>query len=63
MQPNQSDPTKSSYEALHGPFYFQSIPIALPGMKCLVHIKPNRWQSWGVHAETDCYIGPALKYY
>ena len=37
--------------------------MALPETKCLVHIKPNRHQSWGVHAEATFYIGPALKHY
>ena len=37
--------------------------MAPPGMKCLVHIKPNQQQSWGVHADNGFYIGPALKNY
>ena len=63
MQPNRSDPIKSAYEALHGSFHFQSTPMAPPGTKCLVHIKPNWGQSWGVHADNGFYIEPALKYY
>ena len=51
MRPNQADPITSTYEALHGPFHFQSTPVALLGTKCLVYIKPTRQQSWGVHAE------------
>ena len=31
--------------------------------QCLVHIKPNWQQSWGVHADNGFYIGPALKHY
>ena len=28
-----------------------------------MHIKLNRQQSWGVHAETGFYMGPVLKHY
>ena len=63
MWPNRSDPTKSAYEALQRQFHFQSMPVAPPGRKCLVHIKPNWQQSVGVHGENGFYIKPALKHY
>ena len=46
MRPDQADPTISAYKAFHGTFHFQSTPMAPLGTKCLVHIKPNRRQSW-----------------
>ena len=45
MRPNQSDLTISAYKALHGFFHFQSTSMELPETKCLVHIKPNRYQT------------------
>eukprot|EP00957_Ditylum_brightwellii_P069140 5250116-Ditylum_brightwellii.AAC.1 len=38
-------------------------PMAPPGMKCFIHIKPHKRVSWGFHAEDAWYVGPALKHY
>ena len=51
MRPNQSDPTKSAYEALHG----CSLSVNTYGTA--------KNKVFDVHADNGFYIGPALKHY
>eukprot|EP00957_Ditylum_brightwellii_P177510 13520074-Ditylum_brightwellii.AAC.1 len=39
------------------------MPMAPPGTKCFIHIKPHKRASWGLHTENAWYVGPALKHY
>eukprot|EP00957_Ditylum_brightwellii_P200784 15305802-Ditylum_brightwellii.AAC.1 len=39
------------------------MPMAPPGTKCYIHIKPYKHTSWGFHAEDAWYVKPALQRY
>jgi len=48
---------------MEGSFSFDATPMAPPGTEVLIHLKPNRRQSWSFHASNAWYIGPSLKHY
>jgi hypothetical protein len=48
---------------MEGSFSFNVTPMAPPGTKVLVHLKPSRQKSWSFHAAKGWYIGPSLKHY
>eukprot|EP00957_Ditylum_brightwellii_P053208 4034464-Ditylum_brightwellii.AAC.1 len=48
---------------MHGTFHFEATPMAPPGTRCYIHIKPHKQASWGFHAEDAWYVGPALQHY
>eukprot|EP00957_Ditylum_brightwellii_P164878 12553097-Ditylum_brightwellii.AAC.1 len=48
---------------MHGTFYFEATPMAPPGTRCYIHIKPHKRASWRFHAEDAWYVGPALQHY
>eukprot|EP00957_Ditylum_brightwellii_P092683 7057150-Ditylum_brightwellii.AAC.1 len=48
---------------MHGTFHFEATPVAPPGTRCYIHIKPHKQASWGFHAEDAWYVGPALQHY
>jgi hypothetical protein len=41
LWPSPIDPTKSAYEALHGPYDWNRFPLALSGCKAVIHDKPK----------------------
>ena len=53
----------SAYTYLFGNFDFNKTPLAPPGTKVAVHIKPEKRTSWGYHVELGYYIGPAMEHY
>lgn len=53
----------SAWEQLHGKFLFDQTPLAPPGMKVVVHEKPDKRSSWAPHGKIGFYVGPALKHY
>eukprot|EP00957_Ditylum_brightwellii_P019003 1430359-Ditylum_brightwellii.AAC.1 len=56
LQPCCINPALSAQTAMHGEFHFESTPMAPPGTKALIHIKPNKRASWGFHADNAWYI-------
>eukprot|EP00957_Ditylum_brightwellii_P203155 15333453-Ditylum_brightwellii.AAC.1 len=44
-------------------FHFEATPMAPPGTKYYIHIKPHKCTSLGFHAEDAWYVGPALNQY
>jgi hypothetical protein len=48
---------------MEGSYLFDATPMAPPGTKVLVHLKPTRRKSWSFHASNGWYIGPSLKHY
>ncbi len=53
----------SAFEAMEGSYLFDASPMAPPGTKVLVHLKPTHCKSWSFHASNSWYIGPSLKHY
>jgi hypothetical protein len=50
----------SAWHQLHGAFNYNQTPIAPPGMRVVVHEKPDKRPSWGYHGLDGFYVGPAL---
>eukprot|EP00957_Ditylum_brightwellii_P193485 14733778-Ditylum_brightwellii.AAC.1 len=63
IRPCRQNPTLSAQAAIHGCYNFEAMPLAPPGTKCFIHIKPHKRASWGFHAEDAWYVGLALKHY
>lgn len=53
----------SAYAQIHGIFDFNTIPLAPPGTKVLVHNKPSSRGTWVPHGEEGWYIGPAMEHH
>ena len=53
----------SAYAYLFGNFDFNATPLAPPGTRILLHLKPDKRPSWGFHGEDGWYIGPSLEHY
>jgi hypothetical protein len=56
-------PLLSAFEAMEGSYSFDATPMASPGTKVLIHLKPTCCKSWSFHASKGWYIGPSLKHY
>jgi hypothetical protein len=48
---------------MEGMLSFARTPMAPIGMEVMIHIKPNRHQTWGYHAIRAWYFAPALNHY
>ena len=57
------NPKLSSHAFLHGNFNFAATPLAPPGTKTVVHIKPKERNSWGYHCKDAWYIRPSPEHY
>ncbi len=53
------NPALSAFESMEGSFSFDATPMAPPGTKVLVHLKPAQRKSWSFHASNGWYIGPS----
>ena len=56
---NQSS---SAYAGIFGEFDFSSNPLASPGTKALIRIKPSNRHTFCTHAIDGRYIGPSLSH-
>lgn len=56
------NPALSAHAALEGCFNFKATPMAPPGTKAYVHVKPQRRKTWGFHEADAWYVGPAMKH-
>ena len=63
LGPCRQNPALSAQAAMNGCFNFDATPMAPSGTKSMAHIKPQRRESWGYHAEKAWYVGPAMKHY
>ncbi len=63
LRPCRQNPTLSAFESTEGFFSFDATPMAPPGTKVLVHLKPAQRKSWSFHASNGWYIGLFLKHY
>jgi hypothetical protein len=53
----------SAWAQINGHFDFNRTPLALPGIRVLIHEKPQNRETWSPHALDGWYIGPALESY
>ncbi len=63
LRGSRINPKLSAYAQVHGPFDFNATPLAPPGIRVLVHVKPEVRESWAPHAVDGWYLGPAMDSY
>ncbi|KAI2496471.1 hypothetical protein MHU86_18012 [Fragilaria crotonensis] len=63
LRGSRINPKLSAHAQMHGAFDFNRTPLAPPGIRVLVHIKPNERTTWSPHGEDGWYVGPALDSY
>eukprot|EP00804_Cyclotella_cryptica_P009708 CCRYP_011254-RA/>CCRYP_011254-RA protein AED:0.28 eAED:0.25 QI:0/-1/0/1/-1/1/1/0/682 len=63
LRPCTTNPLLSAYEAVEDMFSFDRTPMARIGTEVMVHVKPNRRQTWGYHAIRAWYFAPARHHY
>jgi hypothetical protein len=57
------NPSLSAHVYLNGNFDFNKTPLAPPGIKGFVHLKPDQRASFAYHGEEDWYVGPSMEHY
>jgi hypothetical protein len=63
LRGSRLNPKLSAWAQLNGTFDFNRTPLAPPGIRVLVHQKPDNRSTWSPHAEDGWYVGPALESY
>ena len=63
LRGSRINPKLSAYAQLLGNFDFNRTPLAPPGIRVLVHVKPAERTTWSPHAADGWYTGPALLSY
>jgi len=63
LRQSRTNPKLSAYSAINGPFDYNKTPLAPPGIRTLIHEKPDNCRSWSPRATDAWYIGPALEHY
>ena len=53
----------SAYTQVWGAFDYNRTPLAPPGTKLLLHLKPSVRESYAPHAVRGWYLGPAMDHY
>jgi hypothetical protein len=63
LHSSRVNPNLSAYAYLNGNFDFNKTPLAPPGTKLVVHLKPDQQASWAYHGKEGWYVGPAMEHY
>ena len=63
LRASNINPKISAHEYIHGPFDLQKTPIAPPGIKSIIHLKPNQRSTFGPKGSECWYIGPCPQHY
>jgi len=63
MSGSRVNPNLSAWAQVFGNYDFNRTPIAPPGIRVLVHEKPENRNTWAPHAVEGWYMGPALQSY
>ncbi|EEC47130.1 predicted protein [Phaeodactylum tricornutum CCAP 1055/1] len=63
LRRSRINPKLSAHAQLHGAFDYNRTPLAPPGTRVLVHVKPSVREMWAPHAVEGWYLGPALNHY
>jgi hypothetical protein len=60
LRSSRANPKHSAWSQLNGTFDFNRTPLAPPGIRVLVHEKPDKRTTWSPHASDGWYIGPGI---
>ena len=63
LRGSRINPRLSAHAQIHGHFDCNRTPLAPPGIRVLVHIKPKDRTTWSPHGADGWYTGPALESY
>jgi hypothetical protein len=63
LRGSRINPKLSAHAQMNGHFDFNRTPLAPPGIRVLVHIKPSERTTWSPHGADGWYTGPALDAY
>lgn len=63
LRGSRINPKLSAYAQIKGPFDFNKTPLAPPGIKVVVHEKPQNRATWDAHGVDGFYLGPAMESY
>ena len=63
LRGSRLNPKLSAHAQMHGHFDVNRTPLAPPGIRVLVHIKPSERTTWSPHGADGWYVGPALESY
>ena len=63
LRKSRTNPQLSGYAQLYGTFNYLRTPLAPPGMKVIVHERPETRGSWSPHGIDGWYVGPAMNHY
>ena len=63
LRASRVNPRLSSEAQLNGAFDFNRTPLAPPGTRVVVHVKPTVRKSWAPRGVDCWYIGPAIHHY
>eukprot|EP00957_Ditylum_brightwellii_P136093 10379281-Ditylum_brightwellii.AAC.1 len=63
LQPCCQNTALSAHAAIHGSYAFKTTPMAPPGTKAYIHIKPHKRASWGLKVENAWYVDPAMEHF
>jgi hypothetical protein len=63
LRSSRVNPKLSAYAYLNGNIDFNKTPLAPPGTKGLIHLKPDQPASWAYHGEEGWYVGPSMEHY
>ena len=63
MRQSRMHPQLSAHTHVNGLLDFNKTPFAPPGIKVLIHERPDNRKSWAPHAQTGWYLGPSFDHY
>jgi hypothetical protein len=63
LRPSWIDPTKSSYEILEGPYYWNRYPLAPFGTRAIIYEDPETQESWAPRSLDAWLLGPSKDHY
>ncbi len=63
MRRSRINPNLSAWAQVYGNYDFNCTPISPPGIRVLVHKKPDNRTTWVPHAIKGWYVGPAMQSY
>jgi hypothetical protein len=62
LRSSRVNPRLSAHACLFGIFDFNKTPLAPPGTKVVVHLKPDQRASWACHGEEGWNVGPSMEH-
>jgi hypothetical protein len=63
LRSSRVNPRLSAHACLFGNFDFNKTPLAPPGTKVVVHLKPDQRASCACHGEEGWHVGPSMEHH